>query len=598
VNKSCAGIKVAISLCTECICCGTHIVLQCAFTGLGRVGIKRSFAERSRDIELLRARLAGQCACRRSCFSSLRSDEILPKLVSWRASFADLHKVDQDRLVSSYQIALENFICCVSFPQCVVLLAGSVCAASVCVCVDVVAPMFALVLLFFSLNLNMLPGELFDMLRELALGKGLVTEGEAVSCKIQYNLFGVELCRGAFCVALGVGSRPRLTRLWEAVVLGRRSPPLDPRYIQAPHAKPALLWGEVHSYLQTLYESTAETMPHDDTTSKGRSLVDDDEEPADNEVHLPSMAARLSEHLGDGLRFLPPGSIFEQWRQFIEATGQRCSFRLFWSVWKKDFGKRLAFRSHMMHSVCPVCVKHKLLLTELVDDVRGRVKQRMLYDRHLALQYKDRQAYWALRASSRLRSKVICIILDGMDQAKFMWPRSPFFSSHEFDNYSRPRLHIWGALVHGYGVFLTVSHADVFKGGSTTVEFLMMVLETLTAEGLDLHDHHVHVQLDNTSGSNKNNTLLAWAAAMCASVIVGSLSIGFLRVGHTHEDRPICWYWYVCRVLVVLACVYAHLCFVVQVFAWWCVGRVPCSCLFCGCWVCLCALLGHRPTVW
>jgi len=376
------------------------------------------------------------------------------------------------------------------------------------------------------------------MLRELALGQGIVPAEGPSTGRLVYKLLGVDLCQHAFCIALGIGKNPRLVRLLTAVLTGQRSPPLDQRFLEAPHAKPALLWGEVNSYLQTLYESTAETLPHDATTANLPSaLADEEAEPTDSTPHLPSMAARLSEHIvGEELRFLPPGSIFEQWRQYIEVTGQRCGFKLFWSVWKKDFGKRLAFRSHMMHSVCPVCVKHKLLLRELVNDIRARVKQRMLYDRHLALQYKDRQTYWALRASSRLRSKVITIILDGMDQAKFMWPRARYFSSHEFDSYRRPRLHIWGAIVHGFGLFLTVSHADVFKGGSTTIEFLMMVLETLVGIGLDLHDHHIHVQLDNTSGSNKNNSLLGWCAALCAAGAVGSISLGFLRVGHTHED--------------------------------------------------------------
>lgn len=373
------------------------------------------------------------------------------------------------------------------------------------------------------------------MLRELALGQGLLTDAGAVPGKLKYKLFGHTICCSGFCTALGVGKNPRLLRLLAAVMTGHRAPPLDPRYLETPHAKPALLWGEVNSYLQTLYESTAESMPHDDGTTTTHPVLDGDDQPVDSAMCLPSMAARLSEH-SEELRYLPPGSIFEQWRQFVEATGQKCSFRLFWAVWKRDFGKRLTFRSHQMHSVCPVCVKHKLLLKELVDDIRSRVKQRMLYDRHLALQYHDRQTYWALRASSRLRSKVICIILDGMDQAKFMWPRAPYMSSHEFDSYKRPRLHVWGALVHGFGVFLTVSHADVFKGGATTIEFLMMVLETLAGQGLDLQDHHVHVQLDNTSGTNKNNTLLSWAAALCAAGIVGSISLGFLRVGHTHED--------------------------------------------------------------
>ena len=373
------------------------------------------------------------------------------------------------------------------------------------------------------------------MLRELAVGQGLVNDDGLAPDRLQYKLFGRPVCLNAYCLALGVGRNPRMSRLLAAVMCGQRSPPMDPRYIKAQHAKPALLWGEVHTYLRSLYESAAETMPHDDHSDPVRSPLEDEVEGVAESLRLPSVAARHSEHMGNNLRFLPPGTIFEQWRQFIEVGQRRCSFRLFWSVWKKDFDKLLAFRSHTMHSICPVCVKHKLLLKELVDDIHARVKQRMLYDRHLALQYLDRQQYWSLRASSRLQCKTICIILDGMDQAKFSWPRAPFFSSHEFDSYHRPRLHIWGALVHGYGLFMTVSHADVFKGGSTTVDVLMIILDHLMQIGLDLRDYHIHIQLDNTSGSNKNNTVLLWAGAMCAAGLLGSCALGFLRVGHTHE---------------------------------------------------------------
>ena len=153
------------------------------------------------------------------------------------------------------------------------------------------------------------------------------------------------------------------------------------------------------------------------------------------------------------------------------------------------------------------------------------------------MQFADRQSYWSLRASSRLRSKIVCIILDGMDQSKFAWPRSPFLSSHEFDAYRRPRLHVWGALIHGYAAMLTISHADVFKGGSTTCEVLMLILERLTEMGLNLAEYHVHIQLDNTSGQNKNNTVLRLAGVLCACGLVGSMAIGFLRAGHTHEDN-------------------------------------------------------------
>lgn len=83
--------------------CSVSMVKSLAHAGCKRAVPKRSFATRTGDVELLRARLSGQCGCRRACFTTLRSSEIFPKLVSWRTSFAELHKIDQDRFVTLLQ---------------------------------------------------------------------------------------------------------------------------------------------------------------------------------------------------------------------------------------------------------------------------------------------------------------------------------------------------------------------------------------------------------------------------------------------------------------------------------------------------------------
>ena len=130
----------------------------------------------------------------------------------------------------------------------------------------------------------------------------------------------------------------------------------------------------------------------------------------------------------------------------------------------------------------------------------------------------------------------IVMIIDGMDQSKFCWPRAPFFTNHEFDGFVRPRLHITGVLVHGYFSMLTISHTDISKSGSTTVDLVAHILTELHQLGVSLSDAHVHCQLDNTASTNKNNTLLLFLAAMVAAGLICTFTANFLRVGHTHED--------------------------------------------------------------
>ena len=76
--------------------------------------------------------------------------------------------------------------------------------------------------------------------------------------------------------------------------------------------------------------------------------------------------------------------------------------------------------------------------------------------------------------------------MDGMDQSKFLWPRAEWFHSHDFDDFHRPRLHIWGIIVHGFYSALTVSHADVPKGGSTKADVLMWMFGKLNERGSDV----------------------------------------------------------------------------------------------------------------
>lgn len=143
------------------------------------------------------------------------------------------------------------------------------------------------------------------------------------------------------------------------------------------------------------------------------------------------------------MKYLPPGTIYDLFRQFNATTGNRCSWHCFHSCWTEEFKHKLTFCDKYVFSICPVCVQHKLLLRGFGADSSAALRQRMLYDRHLASQFEDRKCYWSMRASSRLRSKIILAIIDGMDQAKYAIPRSSLFQSHTFDKYTRPRLHVW-----------------------------------------------------------------------------------------------------------------------------------------------------------
>ena len=421
--------------------------------------------------------------------------------------------------------------------------------------------------------------KVFDRLKSFALEQGIISTDGAHGPKqggsLQYFILGICVCQLAFCRLLRI-AKCRVMSILAAVKSGAASAPIDRRYLTRPRSAPSVIHGEICSFLDELYECVAEVRRLSCTRCNSclfsfwlfgvgaclrdchfRRCASTQFSTTWAKPVRPQGPSAVFKHwidvtwcsvtrlqaLPDGddggdkseTKHLPPGSIFDYWRQFVDLSN-KCSYRVFAKVWNEEYETKLAFRTTFQHSVCPVCLQHKLLLRHLAHDSVSRLRQRRLYDDHLKSQYLDRRQYWKTRALSRLGHAIISLILDGMDQAKFMWPRSKIFSSHTFDHYHRPRLHISAAIVHGHFVALFVGDADGRKSGSTTVEMIAHIMQQLTTLGINLSTFHLNIQLDNTGSANKNNVLLAFLALQVLTGRLGSASVTFLRTGHTHED--------------------------------------------------------------
>ena len=185
-------------------------------------------------------------------------------------------------------------------------------------------------------------------------------------------------------------------------------------------------------------------------------------------------------------------------------------------MWRTHFWF-MKFRATSTHAVCTECLRHKMLLRELGHHLEARRSQQSLYGLHLKSQYADRVTYWTTRGKSRTRNNSwICAILDGMDQAKFQYPRSEHavFQAKDMAGFIRPRAHITCMIMHGYGTLFTISPSDVKKDSSTMADILMHGLHLLARDcNVDLKQIHFNLQTDNTSRECKNNTtvrLFSW----------------------------------------------------------------------------------------
>ena len=248
-------------------------------------------------------------------------------------------------------------------------------------------------------------------------------------------------------------------------------------------------------------------------------------------------AARLPENSGREVRYLPPGSMKDQWEQFrsLDPVGHNCSFKTFWHCWRAEFDS-LRFRPISSHVQCSTCVRFKLMLRHLAGYAIAHKRQQELYHQHLVDQYLDRQCYWTLRASARLRcSGHLVLILDGMDQCKFSYPRSTVTTAKEVSTLQKPRLHIVGALLHGFMMFFALS-SHLYPKDSSVMNEIIAHLLTEVGKKVRLSDHHVHIVADNTSRETKNSTTVRMLSALTSHRLIQGATLHNLRSGHSHED--------------------------------------------------------------
>ena len=350
----------------------------------------------------------------------------------------------------------------------------------------------------------------------------------------------------------------RFARLKRAVDNQEAGPPPDMRFLNRPKARTDgdAPIAKVSSFLEGIYHSVAETLPDvvdlkDDAGVEYTCHTDGSCDPPDGYaailgagIRKPVLKVRRKKkglqlhpertHHRE-IRFLPPGTIKDYYEQFCASEQCRISFRAFWKCWNTEFSF-LRFRPTSSHAQCGVCCHHKVMMKELSRFILARKRQAKLYHHHLLSQYRDRQKYWEMRASSRLQVQGhLTLILDGMDQMKFQFPRSPYSQAKDLSLMMRPKLHIVGLILHGLMVMFAICDHDHPKDSSVMSELLCHAL-TLAGRRVKLSDHHIHVVSDNTTRETKNNTTLRLIASLTIHGKIMGGSLRNLRSGHSHED--------------------------------------------------------------
>ena len=320
--------------------------------------------------------------------------------------------------------------------------------------------------------------------------------------------------------------------------------------------------------LRDFVEKNAEQMPH-----KSRTMQDGSRE---TQLVIPDVYKQVD--------------IWEEVNATLEAVGcKQMSLSTFNRIWNTEF-KHVTLAKTSEFSKCSICseIKDQLAATKCLEERNVLLRKRRS---HMLQQQSCRNIYYGWRLASVLNpEKNLCIIHDKMDQQKTAIPRLRV-RSKETDRSTQLPISLTGMITHGHGQgryghfaidlwphdpnFTVASLSLCFKNleqlerhefGDLQLDGMprssSLLLNALNSrKALDLHHQGLHttphmedtaiqegqqgfkrlpenllLQLDNCGSENKNRFLFAYLSLLVARGTFKMIQVGFLMVGHTHED--------------------------------------------------------------
>ena len=246
----------------------------------------------------------------------------------------------------------------------------------------------------------------------------------------------------------------------------------------------------VDFFFQSLYQSTAEALPHNQYTTAQKTIqasrppgavcdpdcqIDDGTDmwacqpmnPGEGEedtelslehptvelqASLTKLAQSPSADVGLSVRYLPHNPMIHYYWVFVSSWAhilasaqfdpQRgsssnpgtqvsgfipCpSYGTFNQRYRQVWARYLRIRKQSQHAMCNTCSLLQQQMHGAKNSMQVRLTAARALRQHYQDQYADRCLYWALRHASRVFDNVLVIIIDSMDKTKFAWPRYPW----------------------------------------------------------------------------------------------------------------------------------------------------------------------------
>ena len=187
---------------------------------------------------------------------------------------------------------------------------------------------------------------------------------------------------------------------------------------------------------------------------------------------------------------------------------------------------------HKPVSRCKECeeIHEPILRAETRDDLDRWVLKRKIHHRHVK---DERGVYHMMRKKAETNEDGwVSMIIDGMDQRKTNIPSAG--GSRDRDDTETLQTRIIGVKVHGRGKFFYLIPPNFPHTDDITWSILFDVLNRLGLPSAETN--RIWIQMDNTCAHNKTKLSVALLKLLVSRAGFKEAVLGFLPVGHTHED--------------------------------------------------------------
>lgn len=228
--------------------------------------------------------------------------------------------------------------------------------------------------------------------------------------------------------------------------------------------------------------------------------------------------------------------VYDEYVQFCVLWKHKSlSMNSFTDMWKEDYKFVKLSKVKGTFSMCGTCSDYTGKMKVAKSDKEYCYWKQMRVE-HLDQQRAQRKMYYQNRIGAQLQKEYfLSIIMDAMDQAK---TELPVVMRRTSSNKAFLKQKLMGAIAHGHGKYLYVSHSPVITGADFTLECLWRTLLKLESSYLNNNwtwPPVLNLQFDNCR-DNKNKCVVAFCSLLVESEIFREVNFNFLMVGHTHED--------------------------------------------------------------